>query len=609
MEEVKAQGSSVAPSELAEESLVDPPAPPVASSSSHENARVDEDEPQTSMYKASENKIAGRFMEVIDPKTHVDTAAPIDSVKGAVSKFGGIREWRERPVQIQDELDKVQVEMSKYQKTSKAAEQAVKELESTWSLADELRLSVEKAQAEEARARRETELAELRRAGESAVGEVQAARAELAALKGELERSHAAHVQAEEKRRALEAEFERDKSQWQSELEEAEVEAKRLREELMAACDVELKAEAALELLESLKAAVQEKEKEEEEKRRRNAIMVEKAEQELEDVKGSIDKAKGESNHLRFAADSLRDGLERQKAELAALQRREELFAVSIASLEEDLNRATSALAAEVNDDESDTLSQARREAERAREKADAAREEVGKAAVEAAVAKAGKAAVEARLEAVTREIVAANASEEMATASANALRIQVQQQQEEESKDVVVVTLRREEYEELSRRAWEMEDAAGKRVMEAVKLIMEAKDAEVRSLEKLARAAKHTEQRRQALLAATEEAEEAEFEKLSAERELRQWRADHDHDDRQQQPRAGLAEISVLHDDPGGGNPHILSPRGGYMMMPRNDFVMGTAGAAEARKKTTFFPRMVMFLARKRAQAASWKP
>ncbi|KAK3148616.1 hypothetical protein QOZ80_3BG0297210 [Eleusine coracana subsp. coracana] len=589
MEEVKSEGGSmqpsIAPSDLAEEN---------AQGSSQSEDRVDVDEQQNSMYKASE--IAGRFIEVIDPKTHVDTAAPIDSVKGAVSKFGGIRDWRERRVQIQDELDKVQVEMSKYQKTSKAAEQAVKELESTWSLADELRLSVEKAQAEEARARRETgesatakaelcfvtdrraaavadleaALAELQKERAAAMAEAARAReagkavedlgAELVALKGELERSHAAHVEAEEKRRAVESELEQDKSQWQSELEEAEVEAKRLRDELMAACDIELKAEAALELLESLKAAVQEKEKEE--KRRRKAIMVEKAEQELEDVKASIDKAKGESNHLRFAADSMRVGLERRKAELVALQRRGDLLAVSIASLEEDLNRATSALeAAEANGvDESNRLTEARREAERARQKADAAREEVGKAAVEAAVAKAGKAAVEARLEAVKREILAANASEEMATASANALQVhhhhhhhqqqQQQQQQEEkeggESKDDV--TLRREEYDELSRRAWEMEDAAGKRVMEAVKLIKEAKDAEVRSLEKLTRAAKHTEQRRQALLAATEEAEEAEFDKLSAERELRQWRADHNHNDLQQPttPEAGTRTYSA---------------------------------------------------------------
>jgi len=72
--------------------------------------------------------------------------------------------------------------------------------------------------------------------------------AELIALKAELESSRTALVGAEEKRLSLALALEQDKSQWQMELEDAQQEAKRLRAELMAACDVEMKAEAASQL-------------------------------------------------------------------------------------------------------------------------------------------------------------------------------------------------------------------------------------------------------------------------------------------------------------------------------------------------------------------------
>ncbi|KAK8446988.1 hypothetical protein SEVIR_9G575700v4 [Setaria viridis] len=680
MEEANLQGSS------------QPSIAPASYQDDQARQRIDEQDEtsqeRSSSYKASE--IANRFIEVID---HVDTAAPIDSVKGAVSKFGGILDWKEKRKQAQDELDKVQEEVTEYHKRSTAAEagraQALQELGSTTRAADKLRLSLKKAQIEDAQARQESELAEgrlrelQRNASEraaakaeldaardrrsAALADLQAARAEVGSLekvraaaaaeadtatarareaaaesresgkavedlaaelielKAELESSHAAHVDAEEKRLRLALALEQDKSQWQIELEDAQQEAKRLRDELMAACDVEMKAEAASELLANLKAelfacAVEWTLGEDEKPTVSSQAMLEKVKKELEDVKASVERAKDEAKCLRVAAASMRDDLDKEKAELAALRRREGLSSASIPYLKEELSRVTSELAvaeaaAKADNGESrmaEEVGEARREAEEAKAKARSAREEVAKAREEAGVAKAAVATVEARLEAVAREILAATTSEEIATASAGALlQAESKPSKRSQSKPIVEggVTLTVEEYDELSRRAREMEEIAGKRVMEAVKLIKEAKDAEVRSLEKLAKQDRQTEQRRQALEAATLEAEEAEFEKLSAERELRQWRAEHD----PQWPRTGLAEISLLDDPDAGdrlGNPHILSPRGRYV--PRTELMGSTAEAeaeaeAEARqRKTTFFPRMVMFLARKRAQ--SWK-
>uniref|UniRef100_A0A0A9HXQ9 Uncharacterized protein n=1 Tax=Arundo donax TaxID=35708 RepID=A0A0A9HXQ9_ARUDO len=91
-------------------------------------------------------------------------------------------------------------------------------------------------------------------------------------------------------------------------------------------------------------------------------------------------------------------------------------------------------------------------------------------------MAKAAVAGMEARLEVVTREALTAKTSEEMATASAGALLQENKPSRKVKSQAVEGgVTLTVEEYDELSRRARETEEVAGKRVIEAVKLIKEA--------------------------------------------------------------------------------------------------------------------------------------
>ncbi|KAF0898689.1 hypothetical protein E2562_009307 [Oryza meyeriana var. granulata] len=248
-----------------------------------------------------------------------------------------------------------------------------------------------------------------------------------------------------------------------------------------------------------------------------------------------IEKAKDEVKSLWNDAATLRANVEKEKTNLVELRQKENLAFAFALSLQEELSK----IAFELNMVEERTkaaklpleLQQASKELEHAKMNVMFARNEMEKAREEANQAQAEVNVVQLRIEATSREILALNASREIAVASANALQdykheVELEPQAERRNNNT---TLSLEEYNVLCKKVQDAEDLAKKRVIRAVEKIKEAKEAEVRSLDRLDQLIKQIDDRRVALREAHEKANVAYDGKLAMENELRKRRAQHE--------------------------------------------------------------------------------
>ncbi|KAE9597943.1 putative WEB family protein [Lupinus albus] len=578
-------------------------------------------------------------------KNVIDTAAPIESVKDAVSKFGGNIYWRGRRTQS---LEKSKLEGLNFGKPDIA-----EELENTKKLIEELKVKLENVEREEGEVKEEVEIMSLKieemeqdivnEASIEAKAQVEveksrhaAAVSDLKFIRRELESMHkeydsmvsgrdivvkraeeavSASKEVEKEVEDLSAEFIATKESLDAEeqrlgvmdeechklkveFEEAEEEFQLLNQQVLSARVRKSKLDAScslvLDLKDELCAYMESKMNDEGDEERKK---------ELEEVKVNIEKATAEVNRLREASASLKLNVAQEKSVLTNLRQSEETASAAVVTLQEELEKTKYAIAfLKMKEEEArkmmielpKKLRQAEEDADEAKSLAQSAQLELVEAQEEAQEAKDRASTLESRLVASQVEIKAAKVSEKLAKESIKALEKSESSRSNNDTNSSVTITL--DEYHELSKRSYKAEEQARARVAAANSQIEMAKESEVRSLEMLEELNEELAVRRESLNIATKNAEKARQGKLALEEELRTWRAEEEqqrNDITTAAAAAAAAATEPVHD--------LLCSKG---KAPLNNTETESAPDTKSKKKKkrSLFPaKVVMFFSKRK--------
>ncbi|MFS7962736.1 putative WEB family protein [Helianthus anomalus] len=526
----------------------------------------------------------------------IDTRAPFESVREAVSMFSSIVHWKahkvriaERRKQVAQELRKAQEEIPLLKKKSEAAEeskqQVLKELDNAKRRLEELKLIVESAEKEESQAKQDAQLTNLR------VEEVEQGIADESSIaaKKQLQVAQARHQAVVSELNTVKLELENLQKEYTSLVSDRDLAIKKAEEAVSSTTETEkdvqdltFKLITIKEALESAQGAYLEaqetrteaglngehelKQSEEEwekmaetedlESKLDAASVLETelasymteshiniqseadlAKMDLEQVKKNIEITTYEVNDLKLYASSLNSELEQEKATLVDVKQGEWTEAGITAALEADLMRTVSEVTViEMKERAAQwktvelpkQLEKASEEVDQAKSRARNIHGELKKAKAAAKKAKKRENKMIKKLNAATRVVEAARASERFALGAISAVE-ESESARSSESEPESGITLSVEKYQELSQKANKAENEANDRVSEAISQVDIATESEQKAAKKLDEVKSDLVTKKEQLSTTMQKAEKAKEGKLVVEHELRIWRSEHE--------------------------------------------------------------------------------